>query len=223
MNKDQKEKLINGTKSLLKSKTSPQVLKDSLPLFYPSPKRWVILLISGIVIFFFLYLFLFDFEKAIKVFEELVSDINEIIIPTFAVLITGYAIFQALVSGPTLIVLIKLDKNNERTKFEIYNLYFFGISILYLFLMIFNLIMLLVFKHVSVDWTISTFKTEINECIAALLITVYLLFVLNALIELKSFIYNLYQIFINNAGSSAIELLNESKQNGEPKQDKYDE
>lgn len=139
MNATQKDKLIKGTKSITKEDNFMQLFRECLPLFYLSVRRCVFLFFVGLFICVLLYYFLFQDVMAINLFKELIADVNEIIIPTFAVLITGYAIFQALASGPTLVVLIMVDNADEKTKFEKYNLYFLGIAILYLFIIILNL------------------------------------------------------------------------------------
>ncbi|PEI81405.1 hypothetical protein COM25_04520 [Bacillus wiedmannii] len=142
---------------------------------------------------------------------NLLGNINDIIVPTFAVIITGYAIFQALANGSTLINLMAVSEA-EKSKFEEYNLYFFGLSLLYLGIIILNLLLMLFFKNVPADWSLPFVSHQVNEIIASVLMTVYLGILMHSLIELKSFVYNLFQCFIINAASSGIDFLKEEQE-----------
>ncbi|WP_209125161.1 hypothetical protein [Alkalihalobacillus sp. BA299] len=150
--------------------------------------------------------------NAIESYRDFVKEVNEIVIPTFAVIITGYAIFQALVNGETLITLISMD-SKERSRFAEYNYYFLGLSLLYLILIIFNLLALLIFKNMSKEWHLQFLSNKLNEGITSFLIAVYVTFVIHSLIELKSFIYNLFQCFNINAAHTAINHIKGQKNN----------
>ncbi|PEN45171.1 hypothetical protein COI74_06770 [Bacillus wiedmannii] len=100
----------------------------------------------------------------------------------------------------------------EKSKFEEYNLYFFGLSLLYLGIIILNLLLMLFFKNVPADWSLPFVSHQVNEIIASVLMTVYLGILMHSLIELKSFVYNLFQCFIINAASSGIDFLKEEQE-----------
>ncbi|MFE4814585.1 hypothetical protein ACFQ9Y_26315 [Peribacillus simplex] len=206
MNREKYDKLRGNVESLLEKKSSSELIKEGLRFTFPTKGRSVFLFIFLLVIFLLYHSFFIENGDVIKNYLGLVKEINEIVIPTFAVIITGYAIFQALANGTALITLITVDEG-EKTKFEIYNKFFFGISILYLFIIVFNLLIYIIFSNVPSDWSIPFFTSKTNNTLAALLISLYIVFIIHSLIELKSFVYNLYQCFKINATTAGIEYL----------------
>jgi hypothetical protein len=121
--------------------------------------------------------------------------------------VTGYAIFQALVNGDTLITLLKISEK-EKSKFQEYNYFFLAFSILYTIIIISNFCIALFLRNVSLDWHIAYFSVKVNNAIYSIVVSAYITIVLNALIEIKSFVYNLYQIFSTNAAAKGISYLN---------------
>ncbi|MBN8434736.1 hypothetical protein JF536_11575 [Priestia flexa] len=207
MNEQKRKTLSLHMRRLIRDDNkSDHILKKSLICQRPSLRRGIFLILFSIIFFCLYYLFIMKHVKIIKSFTDIVTDANEIIIPTFAVILTGYAIFQALVNGSTLINLMTVSEK-DKSKFEVYNLYFFSISILYLSLTILNFILLVFLKNVPENWSIPFFSETTNSIIVAVLITSYLTFLVNSLIELKSFVYNLFQCFTINAVSSGIDFL----------------
>ncbi|MEW4290056.1 hypothetical protein [Rossellomorea marisflavi] len=198
----------------IKEKTSTVVFKESLKLFKLSTRRIIFLIVIGILFYPFLKYLAFGNLSAVVVTSKLALNLNNILIPTFAVIITGYAIFQALASGPTLIRMISVNHGKDLNKFAVYNLYFFGLSIIYLILLIINFVILLCVDMVDPNWSLKLFSNSTNEHLICILITVYLLTVINFVIELKSFIWNLLQIFLTNGASAATEYLVEQKKTG---------
>ncbi|PGB63959.1 hypothetical protein [Bacillus toyonensis] len=212
MNQEKKNQLIASLRRLTDPNTkSDQIVKKSLVLQIPSKRRFLFLVLVAVVFFAVHYCMLVQSENYIENFTDLLGNINDIIVPTFAVIITGYAIFQALVNGSTLINLMTASEA-DKSKFEEYNLYFFGLSLLYLGIIILNLLLMLFFKNVPDDWSLPFVSNQVNEIIASVLMTIYLAILMHSLIELKSFVYNLFQCFTINAASSGIDFLEEHKE-----------
>ncbi|WP_261134392.1 hypothetical protein, partial [Bacillus sp. Marseille-Q3570] len=130
-------------------------------------------------------------------------------------IITGYAIFQALANGNTVLQLIAINHEGKLDKFTVYNLYFYGLSIFFLFIIILNFILLFTFKYIPSNWSLKFISKGTNEYISASLITFYLIININFLIEVKCFIYNLFQTFITNASSASIDYLSKKEDNQE--------
>lgn len=220
MNQEKKNQLIASIRRLTNPNTkSDQFMKKSLALQIPSKRRFLFLVMVSLAFFAVHYCLLVHSESYIENFTDLLGNINDIIVPTFAVIITGYAIFQALVNGSTLINLMTVSEA-EKSKFEEYNLYFFGLSLLYLGIIILNLLLMLFFKNVPDDWSLPFLSNQVNEVIASVLMTMYLGILMHSLIELKSFVYNLFQCFTINAVSSGIDFLKEHKEKEQDEADK---
>ncbi|HDX9634859.1 TPA: hypothetical protein ROY20_002674 [Bacillus cereus] len=220
MNQEKKDQLIESIRRLTDPNVkSDQFVKQSLALQIPSMRRFLFLVVVSLAFFAVHYFLLVHSESYIENFTDLLGNINDIIVPTFAVIITGYAIFQALVNGSTLINLMAVNEA-EKSKFEEYNLYFFGLSLLYLGIIILNLLLMLFFKNVPADWSLPFVSHQVNEIIASVLMTLYLGILMHSLIELKSFVYNLFQCFTINAVSSGIDFLKEHKEREQEEVDK---
>ncbi|MBD7937151.1 hypothetical protein H9655_08915 [Cytobacillus sp. Sa5YUA1] len=215
---EKNQKLIENARGLLalKKKKSFSLFRSSLYLFKLSWTRLITIGIVGLILFNFILFVLFKQISAVNLILEITNKLNAIIIPIFTVLITGYAIFQALANGNTLIRMISVkhvDTDNQKlenlSKFGVYNLYFYGLSIFYLSLIILNYLLSVSLVMVNEDWSFSSFSATQNEIICSLAITIYLMVVLNFLIEIKSFIFNLFQIFITNGVNEITKYLEE--------------
>ncbi|MDX5475907.1 MAG: hypothetical protein LPK00_10280 [Bacillaceae bacterium] len=212
---DKNQKLLQNAYGLLdlKKKKSFPLFKSSLFLFEISRTRKLLLGLVGLVLFNLFYFVLFKQVSAVTLITEISNKINGIIIPIFAVIITGYAIFQALANGPTLIRMVSVKHESNKTetlsKFAVYNLYFYGLSIFYLFLIVINFFLSITLSFIDDNWSLIFISKAQNEIISSILITIYILVVLNFLIELKSFIFNLFQIFITNGVNATTQHLEE--------------
>lgn len=205
-----KEDFIKSIKEIIgiKEESSLNMLLKTSSLFKISFRRSIFLLVTFIVLFFVIGNLLFVEKQATKIVTDLTTDLNTIIIPIFAVVLTGFSIFQALANKSTLQILISVRQEDE-SMFVTYNKYFYGISFVYLILIIVNLILQFIFKNISSNWQLSIFPQVLNERISAVLISFYLVVIINFLIEIKSFIFNLFQIFLTSASSTGIEILKE--------------
>ncbi|MCY8489674.1 hypothetical protein [Bacillus atrophaeus] len=209
MDEGQKEQISEHIRDLFESKkmNSNQIFLESIDLFKLSNIRLCFLILMFMAAFIFLKFILFNVTSAIDIISDITVNVNAIIIPVFTVIVTGYAIFQALASDQTMITLIKVKHEEQSSKFKIYNLYFLGVGVFYLIIIIVNFLLVVIFKYLPSGWYLTYLSIETNELISALLISLYIIFILNFLIELKCVIYNLFQVFITNATSNAINYL----------------
>lgn len=207
------QKLFDNTQKLveLKKLKSFDLFLLSLKLFSLGKTRIKILGVLFVIFLLTQKFLMYPKVQAISIISDLTVNLNTIMIPVFAVVITGYAIFQALSNGSTLIRLISINHQDNIDKFSTYNLYFYGLSIFYLGIIILNFVLLAIFKYLPKNWYVSFLSVTVNEYIAAILISLYLVLNLYFLIEIKSFIYNLFQIFTTNATSASIEHLSDKE------------
>ncbi|HDR4873508.1 hypothetical protein OCA97_14170 [Bacillus cereus] len=209
MNQKKKAQLSVNIRKLMDSSentSSDQIVRKGLALQIPSKRRFLFLMLFAIAFFTVYNSYFVKSEKVIEKFIDVLGYVNGVVVPIFAIIITGYAIFQALVNGSTLINLMTVSES-DKSKFEVFNLYFLGISILYLILIILNLLLLIFFKNVPSNWSFPGLSKPCNEMIASILMTIYVTVLTHSLIELKSFVYNLFQCFTINAVSSGIDFL----------------
>ncbi|KMK69400.1 hypothetical protein ACJ64_15415 [Bacillus safensis] len=132
----QHDEIRKHAKDLVLSSTginSNQLFKNSLDHFKITKSRMRFLVIVFVGLFLLLKLILFKFTSAVEIISDLTVNVNTIIIPVFAIIVTAYAIFQALVSDRTMITLVTVKHQDKGSKFEVYNLYFYGVAVSYLF------------------------------------------------------------------------------------------
>lgn len=209
-----KEELIRNLCEMEKYKQIDfrELFLESLETIRPSKKRLVFLALGAILALYPICLIIKS-DNTLQVVRQVIEITNGIVLALFAILFTGYALFQALISRNTLKVLfmskskIKSKKESvSKNTFITYNLYFFIMCISYVALIVFNylsLLGILVFNYLDVSIT-----SFIILFIEFVFLEIY--FVINLLLisEIKSFIFNLFQCFNISAISNMLEALN---------------
>lgn len=147
-------------------------------------------------------------EDTIKKFLLVVEVSNTIALVMFGAVIMGYTIFQALAQGSTLKEFL-LNNDSKKSQFHAYNLSFFNTTVLYLFIIVINYILIVILKSIPEDWCIIYLSNNINNFIATILISIYFLLNIYSLLEVKSFIFNLYKCFSINAVANTIDFIKE--------------
>lgn len=205
--------LVENTEKLIRLKEldSIQLFKMCLPNFKPSKRRCIFLIIMYCTLLTIFKFLSFDNKSAVGIIGDTTTNFNSIIIPIFAIIITGYAIFQALANNLTVKVMMEVSTSDEIPPLIKFNNYFFGIAFIYLALIVINTFLQFIFKYVPDEFHFAFFSNGMNEWLAAILISCYITFVINMLVEMKSFIYNLFQVFLTNASSNIIDILKNGK------------
>lgn len=145
-------------------------------------------------------------KDTISKFLPVVDVSNSIALVMFGAIIMGYTIFQALAQGPTLKEFL-LNNESDKSQFHSYNLSFFNTTVLYLFIIIINYILIIFLKSIPENWYLIYLNNDINNFIATILISIYFLVNVYSLLEVKSFIFNLYKCFSINAVATTIDLI----------------
>lgn len=206
MNEDKNEKIIKSLKRLTEKNNNfdlyKEVLKSPIRI---SRVRCVILFLIMIIMLKKIISIGFA-NNTLELFLNIVSYSNNFAIPLFTLIFTGYAIFQALSNTETLTALLSVEEN-EKSKFEEYNLSFLCTAMLYLSVIGMNFIILIVFSGVSSTWYLSEFSNLTNNVIATILVCIYIILNIHALLEVRSFIFNLYNCFAINAVANGINSL----------------
>ncbi|MBT2719197.1 hypothetical protein [Bacillus sp. ISL-57] len=206
------ERLVENLDQLLKEQDFKSVLILSVKcgIFNISKTRCLVLAC------FFIFYFLISFEifkkDYIKNFTTILDASITITLALFAIIFTGYALFQALTNGNSLKRLLTANIK-EQSFFKTYNLYFFILSISFLSIIILSFILVTIFKIIDPEWYLKLLPPKVNFILANILVSFYLTLVINIICEVKSFIFNLYQVFNLNAFSNGIEMVKKKKEN----------
>ena len=212
MNEENTAEIIRSLERMTENENRPEVYKKVFKSFIKIPKeRYQKLLLIGIIMSIKIISIGFS-NNTISIFLNIVSYSNNFAIPVFTLIFTGYAIFQALSNRETLSALLSVNENN-RSKFEEYNFSFLSTAIFFLCIIGLNYIILVLFSGVSTAWHLSWLSNQINNIIATILIWIYLMINIHALLEVSSFILNLYDCFSINAIANGIDQLKENQKN----------
>lgn len=207
MNRKEKEQIYRGLTSLTNEydnfgKVVLKILARAVSL--KTIKRVFIICIICLALLPLIYT-VSKSETTYKYIEVLISSTDTIMISLFGFTFTGYALFQALTSGHTLISFLK-QRSNNMSKFEEFNLSFFSLTLGYLFIIAINYILKIVLPIMN-DFNILNFLSINKDTLVTTSIYFYLVFNIFLLLEMRSFIFNLFQCFNVNAISYGIKAL----------------
>jgi len=176
---------------LLEEETFRDAFNNALQHLLPSPKRRILLMAIFVLIwctFFF----------SSGVFCIAIKNILTMLLPIIATLITmcfaGFAIFQAITSPEMIIIFLKHKSHNKSLLLDI-NSEYFAVFIMYLSLLIVGFCMYVFLNTIPEQWQWSKLPTIANTFFASTITSIYFTAFVDALFELKSFAFNLYQCY----------------------------
>lgn len=173
--------------------------------------QWKLSLIISIIL-----AILLSFTKETKNNMEYIIDMfKDISIAFLAMVLGAYAIFQALLDDDLVYTMSKyFDDGESKPVLETSNEDFIGIVFLYLFSIILNIILLVIFKIIPKDWNLLQ-SAQLNGCLCFVPITIYFTMHFRFYIEIRNFVINIYKIFI--AHNKLVILRMKNKKDGEKK------
>lgn len=200
---------IENVLKMFEKPSSSEAIKSALKEIIPKEKKEKRICIVLAFISAFLAIFIGCQENTVTIIREIVSDLNTIILTVFGVVFTGYTLFQALIDDKVLERMASMEKD-DKTYLQISNDYFLNVMLLDIVAIAINIVALIILKILSDDFCL--FRNNFyNESIATILILLYLIFQIRVLVEVKSFIFNIYQLFNIAAAERILNILDESK------------
>ena len=152
----EKEKIVQNAQKLSINIDSTQMLRAAFELIEikrENIKRKVIFLVPISIV----CLILAMSKETINQTESILEMINTVILSLFAVVFTGYALFQALMGDKLLLLLLMTESTNDNdasSKLEEANIYFVKVMLLQFFLVMVNLSVRIFLKLIPTDWTL---------------------------------------------------------------------
>ena len=150
-------------------------------------------------------------KDTVNIFVDIVQNINDVILALFGIIFTGYALFQALIGKEMLRRMINTTVGTgkeEKSKLQEANELFAEVMTLDFICVIINLALTIIGKCIPANVTL--FKTMwLNNLLAGIGIWFYFYVIALTLLEVKSFIYNMFQWFNFHAGTRLIEFMNQ--------------
>ena len=206
---------IDVLQKLLEKQTSGRLILEALNVFKISKKNWKQQLWLYIVSFL-VALAVGISRSTVSVVVDSIQLILDVILALFGIVFTGYALFQALINNELLIRLLcdtsKDAKKEEKSKLQETNETFIKCMLLNIVAIIVSLLLTITISCIPEDFTV--FKELVyNNVTAAFLISLYFYFVITIIWEVKSFVFNIFQLFNAYAGTRVLKIFEDGSNN----------
>lgn len=202
---------------LLKNQSSTRLIVNSLKIFKPTKrtlKRQLILYVISV----FVSIFVGASYDTKSIMVDTVQTILDIILALFGIIFTGYAFFQALINDELLIRLMKNTSKDgddeEKSKLQETNEEFIHCMMLNILIILLSFLLKIVVNSIPDDFVIFD-KLIYNNICATVLISIYIYIVISVVWEVKSFIFNLFQLFNVYAGTRVLEIYDKNSDDSE--------
>ena len=186
------EKLMSNAVKLTEKSNSNKVFLQSLKILKPDKSNFLHKLIFGIIEVI-LAIIMVKRVDTISLTEDVLQVVITVMLAFLAVVFTGYAFFQALINDKLLVSMIVAgdDKNNKLSEA---NNYFAEVMIFQIGCMLLDLFVIVFMIVLPEDWTLLS-NNMLNEALAAIGISLLLYCNVESIWEMKSFIFNVFQLF----------------------------
>ena len=186
------EKVMSNAEKLTEKSNSNKVFLQSLKILKPDKSNFLHKLIFGIIEVI-LAIIMVKRVDTISLTEDVLQVVITVMLAFLAVVFTGYAFFQALINDKLLVSMIVAgdDKNNKLSEA---NNYFAEVMIFQIGCMLLDLLVIVFMIVLPEDWTLLS-NNMLNEALAAIGISLLLYCNVESIWEMKSFIFNVFQLF----------------------------
>lgn len=186
------EKVMSNAEKLTEKSNSNKVFLQSLKILKPNKSNFLHKLIFGIIEVA-VALIMAKRTDTIGLTENVLQVVITVMLAFLAVVFTGYAFFQALINDKLLISMIATG-DNKNNKLSEANIYFAEVMIFQIGCMLLDLLVIVFMIVLPEDWTLLSNNT-LNEALATIGISFLLYCNVESIWEMKSFIYNVFQLF----------------------------
>ena len=201
-----KENLLDNISDLIIDGNSESVLKKSFSILSFNKKN---ILRKGLFIGMEICIAIVIVKQlnTITILKEITGVLISVMLAILAIVFTGHAFFQALLNDRLLIALIS-DKASETNKLAETNFYFAQVMMIQILCLAVNVVVIIVTIVLPTEW--SLFSNSItNEIIAGVLILIYFYLNMECVWEMKSFVFNVFQLFNLYSYSRVLNIVND--------------
>lgn len=204
-------KYYEKIRSLIDKRDKQQILKEACSELRFTSKtigQYSISIITSIILGFLIS----HSIDTISIMREIVGDLNGIMLALIAVVFGSYSIFQALISGELVVLLIKAKNNLLKES----NKTFLNLTILYVAAIFINFVLSVILKVLPDDFVLVS-NLKVCNILAWIGSAVYLFIQLILFLEMINFAINMYRMFCVYNSLTAIDALEteEDKENNE--------
>ena len=186
------EKVMSNAEKLTEKSNSNKVFLQSLKILKPNKSNFLHKLIFGIIEVTVAFI-MAKRTDTIGLTENVLQVVITVMLAFLAVVFTGYAFFQALINDKLLVSMIATG-DNKNNKLSEANIYFAEVMIFQIGCMLLDLLVIVFMIVLPEDWTLLS-NNMLNEALAAIGISLLLYCNIESIWEMKSFIFNVFQLF----------------------------
>ena len=190
--------------------SSNSILFDTLKMFVPKWKEKGTYIISGMLSIIPAFLAATS-PFTVEIFRDLVQMVRDVALAMFGIVFTGYAIFQALIGKEMLIRMLKNtigEGKQEKSRLQETNELFVKTMMMQFVCIITSVVLTLLLICIPNEFTLLKNRYW-NELLAfcGMFLFIYISFI--TLLEIKSFVFNIFQWFNFHAVARLMEMLND--------------
>ena len=186
------EKVMSNAEKLTEKSNSNKVFLQSLKILKPNKSNFLHKLIFGIIEITVAFI-MAKRTDTIGLTENVLQVVITGMLAFLAVVFTGYAFFQALINDKLLVSMIATG-DNKNNKLSEANIYFAEVMIFQIGCMLLDLLVIVFMIVLPEDWTLLS-NNMLNEAFATIGISFLLYCNVESIWEMKSFIFNVFQLF----------------------------
>ena len=194
---------------LMKGKKSSEIIRSSFLQLKPTKETYrsfiFILIISlipaGLIGFS---------SETIHMTKSAMEAVIGVILALLGIMFTGYAFFQALINDSLLVWMLGDAKCKSKSMLQETNEYFAEVMMLEGISIFVSLFFIISLGCLPSDWSLPSI-TKMNNLIASSLIWLYFAFNFLVVWEVKSFIFNLFQLFNAHAAAKALAIFDDAE------------
>ena len=186
------KKVMSNAEKLTEKSNSNKVFLQSLKLLKTNKNNFLHKLIFGIIEVTVAFI-MAKRTDTIGLTENVLQVVITVMLAFLAVVFTGYAFFQALINDKLLVSMIATG-DNKNNKLSEANIYFAEVMIFQIGCMLLDLLVIVFMIVLPEGWTLLS-NNMLNEALATIGISFLLYCNVESIWEMKSFIFNVFQLF----------------------------
>lgn len=203
---------IDILEKMFQTVSSNDILRSAIKVLIPKRKQKKVYIIVFVLSIIPSYMISVS-QDTVPIFRNCVQIVNDVCLALFGIIFTGYALFQALIGKEMLIRMIQstvIKDKEEISKLQETNENFAETMMLEFLCIVISLLLLLILNSLPDDYCMFQ-KLYLNNIIAGLGMYIYFYLFFIVLLEIKSFIFNIVQLFNFHAGTRIMEIMKENR------------
>lgn len=200
----------DGILSLSENKTSNRALRESFRVLFDNLNAFSISMKVGLFILLVWIGYVIGLgDDTTDTVISIAEVVNTILLSIFCTTFTGYSLFQALLNKNMLRRMIALNEN-QKTYLEYCNEYFLRVMLLDVICIISNFFVIMLGKVIPIAmWNLLPHNIRLHG--GSIIFAIYMFIEILTMVEVKCFVFNIYQLFNVFAFNEAIQIIDDDE------------